>query len=45
VTINRPRVLNAFRVSGWCVGGGHKLALWCDRVIASENTVPGRAAP
>jgi len=24
-------------VNGWCMGGGHELALWCDVVIASEN--------
>ena len=24
-------------VNGWCMGGGHELALWCDMVIASEN--------
>ncbi|MBX2882206.1 MAG: enoyl-CoA hydratase/isomerase family protein [Granulosicoccus sp.] len=24
-------------VNGWCMGGGHELALWCDLVIASEN--------
>ncbi len=88
-TINRPRVLNAFReqtldelidalkstredpsiacavvtgagdkafstggdfyamkrlnwVNGWCMGGGHELALWCDLVIASENAVLGQ---
>ena len=23
-------------VNGWCMGGGHELALWCDMVIASE---------
>ena len=26
-------------VNGWCMGGGHELALWCDLVIASENAV------
>jgi dihydroxynaphthoic acid synthetase len=24
-------------VNGWCMGGGHELALWCDMVIASDN--------
>ena len=24
-------------VNGWCMGGGHELALWCDMVIASER--------
>lgn len=24
-------------VNGWCMGGGHELALWCDLVIASER--------
>ena len=28
-------------VNGWCMGGGHELALWCDLVIASENAVLG----
>ena len=29
-------------VKGWCMGGGHELALWCDLVIASENAVLGQ---
>jgi 1,4-dihydroxy-2-naphthoyl-CoA synthase len=29
-------------VNGWCMGGGHELALWCDVVIASENAVLGQ---
>ena len=29
-------------VNGWCMGGGHELALWCDVVIASENVVLGQ---
>jgi naphthoate synthase len=29
-------------VNGWCMGGGHELALWCDLVIASENAVFGQ---
>ncbi|MBS7697467.1 MULTISPECIES: enoyl-CoA hydratase-related protein [unclassified Chelatococcus] len=29
-------------VNGYCMGGGHELALWCDLVIASENAVFGQ---
>ena len=29
-------------VNGYCMGGGHELALWCDMVIASENAVFGQ---
>jgi len=24
-------------VHGWCMGGGHELALWCDMVIAADD--------
>ena len=29
-------------VNGWCVGGAHELALWCDLVIGSEKSVFGQ---
>lgn len=29
-------------VHGWCVGGGHELALWCDVVISDEHGVFGQ---
>jgi len=29
-------------VNGWCVGGGHELALWCDLVIGSEKSMFGQ---
>lgn len=29
-------------VNGWCMGGGHELALWCNLVIASDRAVLGQ---
>jgi dihydroxynaphthoic acid synthetase len=30
-------------VHGWCMGGGHELALWCDLVIAADDAVLGQS--
>ena len=29
-------------VHGWCMGGGHELALWCDMVISAEDGMFGQ---
>ncbi|NIB40842.1 1,4-dihydroxy-6-naphthoate synthase [Pseudomaricurvus alkylphenolicus] len=33
------------RVNGWCIGGGHHLAYFCDVTIASDNSRFGQAGP
>ena len=30
-------------VSGWCLGGGHELAMGCDMIVASETAIFGQA--
>ena len=29
-------------ITGWCMGGGHELALWCDIAIASDDATLGQ---
>ncbi|MEL0105344.1 MAG: enoyl-CoA hydratase-related protein [Rhodospirillaceae bacterium] len=42
MTIRGLQIPVVAMVHGFCMGGGHELALWCDIVIASDDAVLGQ---